>query len=54
MLPGFNPSSTLYLCTYDWLEQDTKSALFIKYGDLIAFLPNLKWDTVIPPDFLES
>lgn len=40
--PGFDPSSTLYLWIYDWLEHETKSALFIKYGDLIAFLPNLK------------
>ena len=31
-----------------------KSALSTKYGDLIGFLPNLKWETVIPPDFFES
>ena len=31
-----------------------KSAIWIRYGERIGFLPNLKWLLVTPPDFLES
>src|SRR6056297_1084620 len=31
-----------------------KSAVSTRYGDLMGLGPNLRWDRVTPPDFLES
>ena len=44
----------LYFVKYGAQWQATKSALLIRYVDLIGSSPKRKWDIVTPPDFLES
>ena len=52
--PSLSPANKSYWLTYAGFEHEIKSASSNRYVDLIGFLPNLKWDTVSPPDFLES
>ncbi|OPZ37264.1 MAG: hypothetical protein BWY99_01900 [Synergistetes bacterium ADurb.BinA166] len=52
--PFFRPPSTSYRLTYSCLWQAMKSAVSMRYVDLIGLWPKRRWETVMPPDFFES